>query len=136
MKKIIASVLLILALVSVLFLALQGPAETNALSDRVRQLFVKLGYKGTNHQFRSDFHLIEYFVVGIASILFCQAMGWKIWVGVVMAVVIGLLEETMKIFLPTREFGTVDLVKDCIGAVLAAIVFALIRKMLRIKYNT
>ena len=122
MKKIFASVLLILVLASVLFLALQGPAETNALSNRVWQFFKYLGYKGTNHQFRSDFHLIEYFVVGLASILFCQAMGWKIWIGAAMAMMIGLLEETLKIFLPTREFGAADLVKDCIGVLIATVI--------------
>ena len=122
MKKFFASALLILVLASVLFLALQGPAETNALSNRVRQFFKYLGYKGTNHQFRSDFHLIEYFVVGLASILFCQAKGWKIWIGAATAVMVGLLEETLKIFLPTREFGAIDLVKDCIGVLIATVI--------------
>ena len=122
MKKIAASVLLLLVLASVLFLTLQGPVETNDLSNRVRKIFKNLGYKGTNQQFRSDFHLIEYFIVGLASILFCRTMGWKIWVGAMLAVVVGLLEETLKIFLPTREFGKIDLIKDCIGALIAAVI--------------
>ncbi len=132
MKKTAASILLVLILVSVLFLALQGPAETNALSNRVRRYFAQLGYQGNNQQFRSDFHLIEYFVVGIASILFCRAMGRKIWIGLIAACLFGILEETLKIFLPTREFGAVDLVKDCIGAFLAAVIVFSITSLKRL----
>ena len=33
----------------------------------------------------------------------------------VIGCVFGLIDETIKIFLPTREFGAVDLVKDFIG---------------------
>lgn len=140
MKKIAASILLVLVLASVLFLALQGPTETNDLSNKVRRFFTSLGYKGNNRQFRSDFHLIEYFAVGIASILFCRAMGWKIWIGLVITCLFGFLEETLKIFLPTREFGVVDFVKDCIGALIASvIVFSVVSvKRLRqhiIKHN-
>ena len=39
-----------------------------------------------------------------------------------MAMMIGLLEETLKIFLPTREFGAIDLVKDCIGVLIATVI--------------
>ena len=42
-------------------------------------------------------------------------MRWKKWIGAIIAVMFGLLDEVIKIFLPTREFGTVDLVKDVIG---------------------
>lgn len=123
--KIISSLFLILVLSSVIYLALQSPKETNELSDSVRNVFAKLGYKGNNKQFRSDFHLIEYFIVGLVPIAFCKAMGWKIWVGLTAACTIGILEETLKIFLPTREFGGMDVIKDIIGAGIAAILFVL-----------
>ena len=42
-------------------------------------------------------------------------MGWKKWIGVVIAVFFGLMDETIKIYLPTREFGGIDLVKDIVG---------------------
>ena len=118
-KKLITGILLILVLLMVLFLALQGPKETTDLSNSVQQWFMKLGYKGTSSQFRSDVHLIEYFFVGLAVILFCKAMGWKPWIGLAAACVFGLLEETMKIFLPTREFGPADVLKDFLGAGIA-----------------
>ena len=118
-KKLITGILLILVLLMVLFLALQGPKETTDLSNSVRQWFMKLGYKGTSVQFRSDVHPIEYFIVGFAVILFCKTMGWKPWIGLIAACLFGLLEETVKIFLPTREFGPADVLKDFIGAGIA-----------------
>ena len=50
-------------------------------------------------------------VVGVFGI----ERGWKIWIPGVLGCGFGALDETIKIFLPTREFGAVDLVKDCIG---------------------
>ncbi len=129
--RIATAVILVLVFSSVIYLALQSPKETNELSDSVRNVFAKLGYKGTNKQFRSDFHLIEYFIVGLVTIAFCKAMGWKIWVGLTAACTIGILEETLKIFLPTREFGGMDVIKDIIGAGVAAILFVLMIKLFR-----
>ena len=91
-----------------------------------REWFRKLGYQGTANQFRSDVHLIEYFIVGIATVVFCKAMGWKPWIGLVAACIFGLLDESIKILLPTREFSAVDLVKDFIGAGIAFEVIMLI----------
>ena len=131
MKKIIAGILLIAVIGGVLFLALQGPKETLELSNKVWKKAAKLGYGGSKTQFRSDFHMVEYFVVGIAMILFCLAMGWKILAGACIACVLGLLEESLKIFLPTREFSWTDFGKDCIGVgiafVLALVITGLIR---------
>ncbi len=40
----------------------------------------------------------------------------------------GLMDEAIKILLPTREFDAVDLVKDCIGVAIAVGIVILIRK--------
>ena len=135
MKKIIASILLILVLAIVLFLALQGPEETFALSERVRILASKMGYRGSPLQFRSDVHYVEYFVVGLVVILFFKALGWKTWLGALMACVIGLAEETLKIFLPTREFGYVDLIKDFVGIGAAMLIVVIMSKIRRPSYD-
>ena len=113
--QVIAGVLVLLVLSTVLFLTLQGPEDTVALSEKVRSFAVIFGYTGNPNQFRSDIHLVEYFGVGLSMVLFFHAMRWKKWIGAIIAVMFGLLDEVIKIFLPTREFGTVDLVKDVIG---------------------
>jgi len=126
-KRLITGALLAVVLGAVLFLTFQGPKETTALSERFREWFRKLGYQGTSNQFRSDVHLIEYFIVGIAAIFFCKAMGWKPWIGLLAACTFGLLDESIKILLPTREFSAIDLAKDFIGAGMAFGVIMLIR---------
>lgn len=125
-KRMITGVLVIIVLGAVLFLTFQGPKETTELSERFREWFRNLGYQGTANQFRSDVHLIEYFIVGIATVVFCKAMGWKPWIGLVAACIFGLLDESIKILLPTREFSAIDLVKDFIGAGIAFEVIMLI----------
>lgn len=132
MKRIIAGVVLIAVIGGVLFLTLQGPKETTELSDKVWKKAAKLGYKGTKTQFRSDFHMVEYFVVGIVMILFCLAMGWKMVTGACIACALGLLEETLKIFLPTREFSWIDFGKDCIGVGIAFVLALVITGIKRI----
>ena len=118
-KKIITGALLLFILSAVLFLALQGPQDTTGLSQAFYQKAKALGYRGTHEQFRSDIHLPEYFLVALAAILFCKAMGWSPWIGAAGACLFGLMEETLKIFLPTREFGPRDLLMDVLGAALA-----------------
>lgn len=118
-KKVLTGFLLLLILSTVFFLALQGPKETTDLSNRVWQVAQRIGYTGTPQQIRSDIHLVVYFIVSLAATFFCRAMGWKPWIGLIAACVIGLLEETLKIYLPTREFSWIDAVKDCIGAGIA-----------------
>ena len=66
----LAGVLLAVIMGAVVFLTLQGPKETMALSESFREWFRKIGYKGNANQFRSDVQLIEYFIVGIAAVLF------------------------------------------------------------------
>lgn len=123
-KKVLTGFLLLLILSAVFFLALQGPKETTDLSNRVWKTAKKIGYIGTPQQIRSDIHLVVYFIVGLAAILFCRAMGWKPWIGLIAACIIGLLEETLKIYLPTREFSWIDAAKDCIGAGFAFLIYS------------
>ena len=135
MKKIIAGLLLVVILAGVLFLALQGPKETTELSENVRKWFLKLGYRGTAKQFRSDFHLIEYFIVGLALMFYACAAHIRLWKALIAGCFIGLLEETLKIFLPTREFSATDWLKDCIGVAAAFLLVVLIRAVYhRIKH--
>jgi len=133
-KKIITGILLLLILSAVLYLALQGPQETTSLSNAFYQKAKELGYTGTHLQFRSDIHLPEYFIVALAAMLFCRAMGQKPYIGAAGACLFGLLEETIKIFLPTREFGPRDLLMDLTGAALALFLFLTVTAIRRNKH--
>ena len=82
------------------------------MSETVREL---VGYEGDPLQFRSDFHLVEYFVVGLVIAVFGLSMRWKIWIPGVLGCGFGALDELIKIALPTREFGMADFVKDFVG---------------------
>ena len=113
--QVILGMIVLLVLLTVLFLTFQGPEDTVSLSEKVRSIAVNLGYTGSLKQFRSDIHMVEYFGVGLAVALFFHVMGWKKWIGAVVAAIFGLIDETIKIYLPTREFGVMDLVKDVVG---------------------
>ena len=53
-------------------------------------------------------------------------MGWKAWIGLAATCIFGLMDETLKIFLPTREFSPIDLLKDFVGAGIAFAIILLI----------
>lgn len=109
------TIILCVALSAVLILTLLPPYQTWALSEFVRNIFVSLGLKPDALQFRSDAHLIEYFGVGVAVALFGRSAGWKPWLIVTVGCAVGVVDETLKVFLPTREFGIEDLIKDFLG---------------------
>lgn len=135
-KQIILGILLAVVAASVLFFTFQGPHETVSLSEHVREWAIKIGYKGDMLQFRSDIHLVEYFIVGIVSSLFCLAMGWRIWAAAIIGCSFGLIDEIIKIFLPTREFDLIDLGKDFIGVWIATIIVLLLSNLVQDKYKT
>lgn len=111
MKK-VSIVLLVLVVCGVLFLTFQGPKQTTYLSETVREW---VGYKGDSVHFRSDVHYVEYFIVGLVVAVFGLSMRWKFWISGFIGCGFGLLDEVIKIALPTREFGPVDLIKDFVG---------------------
>lgn len=113
--KIPAMILLLIVAGAVLYLTFQSPQETTSLSEAFREKAMLLGYKGDALQFRSDIHLVEYFIVGIAMAIFGIVMKYPIWIPGVMGCGFGLMDECIKILLPTREFSAVDLIKDCVG---------------------
>ena len=85
------------------------------LSEGFRLWLEQFGLKSDFHSFRSNAHLIVYFFLGLILTLYGIAAGWKWWVILLAGCAFGLLDEGIKIFLPTREFDIVDLIKDWIG---------------------
>lgn len=111
MKK-VSIVLLALVVFGVLISTFQGPTQTTYLSETVRGW---VGYKGDSVHFRSDVNYVEYFIVGLVMAVFGLSMRWKFWILGVIGCGFGLLDEVIKIALPTREFSSVDLIKDFAG---------------------
>lgn len=52
---------------------------------------------------------------------FGASRGWKIPISLIVCGAIALLDESIKVLLPTREFDVIDLVKDWVGIGLAAV---------------
>lgn len=121
-NKIVCSALLLFILITVVILAFQTPEQTFAVSETFRGWATKLGYTRDALEFRSDIHLLEYFIVGFAAAIFSKTMEWGLWKAGIFGCCFGLFEETLKISLPTREFGSIDLVKDFIGVWIAVLI--------------
>ena len=66
-----------------------------------------------------------FFVLGFALCLFGKEIGLKWWILLLIGWGIGLVDEGLKVFLPTREFDALDLLKDWIGVGTAAAVAAI-----------
>ncbi len=123
-KKIVFGILTVLAVVGIMLLTFQGPEDTMKLSEGARGFLARLGFLVESHALRSNIHLLEYFIAGLVFTLFNEAMGWKRWLPVLLGCAFGLMDELIKIPLPTREFDAVDLVKDWIGV---SVAFALVQ---------
>ena len=114
-KKTVYGILLVIVLVSILLLTLQDPEGTVRLSETIRLQLEKIGFQSDFHSFRSNAHLPVYFILGIVLGLFGRSCGWRWWIVAALGCGFGLLDEGIKVLLPTREFDAVDLLKDWIG---------------------
>ena len=113
---------MILALLMVLFFTFQNPEKSRILSEAVRMMLEKIGIQVEYKSLRSNTHILEYFLVGLAVCGFCRSRGWRVWIGAVIGCGIGVVDESFKVLLPGREFCTGDLVKDFIGVAIAVLV--------------
>lgn len=117
LKKIVYGILLLAAVVVILLLPLQDAAGTVKLSEGLRLWLERFGLKSDFHSIRLNAHLIHYFLFGIVLCLYGRECGWRWWVVLAAGCGIGLIDESIKVLLPTREFDFVDLVKDWVGVV-------------------
>lgn len=125
LKKKVYGILLLAAVVVILLLTLQDAAGTVKLSEGLRLWLERLGLKSDFHSFRSNAHLVLYFLFGIVLCLYGRECGWRWWVIILIGCGIGLIDEGIKVLLPTREFDFVDLVKDWVGVAVAVGMIAL-----------
>ncbi len=129
--SVVFGVLTVLAFATVLYLTFQGPKETTQLSDGLKAwLYITFDWDIEAQALRSNIHYVMYFGVGLVLTLFIRPLEWKHWImwALIIGCLFGLLDETIKLFLPTREFDVVDVVKDWAGISIAIlIVWGLIR---------
>lgn len=119
---------MILALLMVLFFTFQTAEGTTSLSETVRMWLENQGLMIESHALRSNIHILEYFILGLAVLAFGMSRGWKLSTCVIIGCLIGLIDEGIIVLLPTREFDVVDLVKDWIGMAIALLLMSALRK--------
>ena len=122
LKKKAYGILLLAAVVVILLLTLQDAAGTVKLSEGLRLWLERFGLKSDFHSIRSNAHLVLYFLFGIVLCLYGRECGWRWWVILAVGCCVGLIDEGIKVLLPTREFDFVDLVKDWVGIIFAIII--------------
>ena len=128
MKKRVYGILLLAAVVIILLLTLQSPEGTVKLSEGLRLWLERFGLKSDFHSIRSNAHLVLYFLFGIVLCLYGRECGWRWWVILFVGAGVGLIDESIKVLLPTREFDVVDLVKDWVGVAIAVGTIAIIKR--------
>ena len=97
----------------------------------MRMCLEKIGIQVEYKSLRSNIHVLEYLIVGLAVCEFCRSRGWKNWVGMIAGFGIGVVDESFKVLLPGREFSTGDLVRDFIGVALAFTIISIVQKVRR-----
>jgi hypothetical protein len=127
-KKRVYGILLIAAALTIILLTLQDSAGTVKLSEGLRLWLERFGLRSDFHSIRSNAHLVLYFLFGIVLCLYGRECGWRWWVILAVGCCVGLIDEGIKVLLPTREFDFVDLVKDWVGVATAMLVIRLIER--------
>ena len=128
-RRTIYAILLIATATTILLLTFQGPEGTVKLSETIRLWVEQFGIHSDFHSFRSNAHLIIYFALGVILALLGNEIGLKWWMILIVGCAFGLLDEGIKVLLPTREFDVGDLVKDWVGIVAASVMVALLGKI-------
>ena len=113
--KIICGIIVVGMIAGNFYLTFQSPKQTTALSESVRLWLSTHGWEMTPKQIRSNAHIPVFFLLGMAFFIFGRAMQWKWFVSFILASFLALLDEGIKMILPTREFDFVDLSKDFVG---------------------
>ena len=133
MKKWIATIVVLVVITGIIYLTLQSPEDTGALTKITQQYLSSVGINVGLKPLRHYIHYVLYFILGIATCNLCAVKNCKLRIGVLLGCGTGVLDECLKIWLPTREFDVFDLIRDFIGVVVAALLSVLIRKIKAVK---
>ena len=141
MKKYIRFIPIAVVVAGILFLTTQNISDNAAISERFRKLLIecyeRAGLDSTNAWWNDKLavrrfgHILEYGVLGIASgIAFVDSHRWGFFKAVVLCLLISVLDQTVKIFVPVRHFDIVDIVYDLIGAVVGILAVTAVKMMI------
>lgn len=122
-KKVVLGCIAAMVVIIIFALTFQNTEGTIKLSDYTRKMLEAIGWKVDGQKLRSNVHIVMYFALGVAIVLFGRSVGWKPWMTLLIGCAIGLLDETVKVFLPSREFDLIDLLKDFLGVGLANLIW-------------
>lgn len=115
---------MILALLMVLFFTFQNPEKSRILSESVRMWLGNIGIQVEYKSLRSNIHILEYFIVGLAV---CGVVR-RNWLRIVIGCGIGVIDEGIKAPLLGREFEVRDLKRNFIGVITAVVLVSVITK--------
>ena len=123
-KRIISTILLCVVLTALLFLAFQSASDSYKLSDQI------MNWTGIRDMSRSDFriyaHIPGYLIIGLVLLFFGKTHQIKPWLMIIAGLFLGLGEEVLKQFVPTRDFDWLDIGMDAIGISTATLIFLII----------
>jgi len=91
------------------------------LVDVCRRLGIDSSYAWWNDKLavRKLGHILEYGLLGLASgVAFCDSHRLSVVKAVGLCLIISIIDQTIKIFVPVRHFDIVDIGFDLIGAVI------------------
>lgn len=129
MKKWITVLAVIAVATGILYLTFQGPAETKELTQKAQMLLEQIGVHVEEKPLRHYVHYALYLILGLAMCVLCLTKDWKLSVGMLIGCGIGVIDECIKVLLPTREFDVTDLMRDFVGVAVAMGIAALMRKV-------
>ena len=112
----------------ILLLTVQSHQGTVRFSEGLRLWLERFEFHSGFHSFRSNAHIILYFLFGFVLCLYGRERGWNWWIILLLGCAVGLIDESIKFFLPTREFDVVDLAKDWIGVAMATFIIWLLKR--------
>ena len=118
----------VVVIIAILILTLQTPEQSQAVSSAIQKIilrFVDYPWIRNMQTFRTVLHAPLYFLLGLAV----GAWRKKWWHAAIICSLIALADETLKIFLPTREFGALDLLFDAVGFMIAIGIVSWVRKI-------
>ena len=74
------------------------------------------------HTIRSNAHFVLYFIFGLILSMYGLQVGWNRKIILLTGIIFGMFDEGIKVFLPTREFDILDLLRDWIGVGFALVI--------------
>lgn len=133
-KKFISTVFLLFVLVILLFLAFQSATDSYKLSDQIMDWLGTRNIKGST--FRTYVHIPGYLIIGLALLFFGKTHKLPLWIMIAIGLFLGFAEETLKGFVPTRDFDWMDIGMDAVGIAFATIAFLSVLLIRRKKHKT